>query len=175
MNEEIERALAALVGAPLWAMHRSGDLVSLQLGERRTLAASEESPERGIGQYSLDVACPWRLADDERILVGSGDLFTPADPDAEIETFDWEERGASWLDVRLDELQPELRSGSIVVERIDVDAFGGMRVQLSRGWRLDVFPNSTPTGHVTTEFWRLLRPGEDAPHLVVGTFGINRE
>jgi hypothetical protein len=104
--------------------------------------------------------------------VGSGDLLTPADPAEEPESFDWELPGASWLDVRLGELEP---AHPPVVEAANADAFGGVRLTLSGGRVLELFPNATPTGHVATEFWRLLRPGSDAPHFVVGTFGVDRE
>jgi hypothetical protein len=161
MNEELDRALAALHGLPLVAMARVGDMFSLRFGTD------------DVSAYAMLVACPWRIADGERILVGSGDLLTPADPDADLETFDWDAPGASWLDVRLDELRPELESGAMAVVRATADAFGGVRLELSRGWRVELFPSSTPTGHVTTEFWRLA--GGDGAQLVIGTFGINRE
>jgi hypothetical protein len=51
----------------------------------------------------------------------------------------------------------------------------GFSLELTGGMRLDAFPNSTPTGHVATEFWRLSRPGVPVPHFVVGTFGVERD
>src|SRR5215211_5755578 len=156
MRDEIERALAALVGLPLSAAGRTADLLRLQFG---------------AGEAVLDVACPWRLRDAERVLVGSGDLLTPADPAEEPETFDWEAPGASWLDVRLGELQAADAERPPVVASAAADALGGVRLGLTGGRVLELFPNATPTGHVSTEFWRLRRPGE--PDLAVGTFGIS--
>jgi len=61
------------------------------------------------------------------------------------------------------------------VEAVAGDAFGGLRLALSGGRALEVFPNATPSGHIATEFWRLLRPGTDEAQFVVGTFGAERE
>jgi hypothetical protein len=169
MQQEIERALRALVARPLRAAERVVDVLRLEFGG---------VPSNGTGDpgdaVALQVACAWRLTDGERVLVGSGDLFTPADPDEEPETFDWEPVGASWLDVRLAELGEKWSVAPLLVERAAADAFGGVRLELAGGLALELFPNSTPTGHVSTEFWRLERAGE-AEALVVGTFGVERE
>lgn len=165
MQREIERALHPLVGLHLRLATRRVDMLRLEFGAAAGDAAAT----------ALQVACAWRLADGERVLVGSGDLFTPADADEEPETFDWEPAGASWLDVRLGELA-EKRAGEAdapAVTAVSVDPFGGARLTLADGLTLELFPNSTPTGHVSTEFWRLTSAGAD--DFVVGTFGVERE
>ena len=161
MNAEIDRALSALVGAVLLAASREGDRLVLRVGVSDT------------DTHALHVAAPWRLTDGERVLVGSGDLLTPADPDGEPETFDWEPEGASWLDVRLAELAERRARGGPALSAAVADAFGGARLTFTDGRTLEIFPSSTPTGHVSTEFWRLARAGAD--DLVVGTFGVERE
>lgn len=160
---EIEQAVAPLVGLPLRSATRLVDLLELRFG------ADDD------GGYTLHIACPWRLADGERILVGSGDLFTPADPDEEPETFDWEQPGASWLDVRLGELWERFDGSPPAVRGIGVDPFGGLALALGSGMTLELFPASTPTGHIATEFWRLSQPGQGTPHVVFGTFGLERQ
>lgn len=174
MRDEVERVLALLVGLPLWGAGRSADLLWLQFGARQRMASPAGS-EHEVGEYTLHIACPWRLIDAERILVGSGDLLTPVDPDEDPETFDWEQPGASWMDVRLSELLPPDAPPRWVVEGVAGDGLGGFRLGLRGGVVLEVFPNATPSGHVTTEFWRLLRPGTGEPQFVVGTFGTDRE
>jgi hypothetical protein len=79
------------------------------------------------------------------------------------------------LDVRLEEVAAVHASSPPTVEALDADAFGGVRLTLGGALALELFPTSTPTGHVATEFWRLLRPGAAEPHLVVGTFGVELE
>lgn len=162
MTNDCEGALAELVGRRLLAADRVVDVLILRFG------GDGDGDER-----ALHVACPWRLADAERVLVGAGDLLTPADPDGEPESFDWEPPGASWLDVRLDELAARRGAAPPTVTAVSADPFGGLRLGLSDGLVLELFPNSTPTGHVSTEFWRLSAPG--AADIVVGTFGVERE
>jgi len=174
VKDDIDQALAPLVGLPMWAASRTADRLTLQFGERQRVV-DDEGGEREVGLYALDVACPWRLAAPDRILVGSGDLLTPADPEEEIETFDWDVPGASWLDVRLEEVAAAHASSPPAVAAIDADPFGGVRLTLSGALALELFPTSTPTGHVATEFWRLLRLGAAEPHFVVGTFGVELE
>lgn len=166
MHQDIEQALQALTGAPLLGVSRMVDTLRLDFADR---------PPHAAGGVALHVACAWRLTDGERILVGSGDLFTPADPDEEPATFDWEPAGASWLDVRLGELAATRAAAAHppAVSQVTVDPFGGVRIALTDGFVLELFPSSTPTGHVSTEFWRLTRAGAD--DFVVGTFGVERE
>lgn len=174
MQAEVAAALTPLLGHTIWAAGRTADLVWLQIGERR-LVPSLDNGQGEVGTYALHLSCPWRLINRERVLVGSGDLLTPADPDAEIETFDWDAPGANWLDVRLAELWTGAGIALPRIEGVEPDPYGGFALHLTGGMRLDAFPNSSPTGHVATEFWRLLQPGTEALHFVVGTFGIERD
>ena len=121
----------------------------------------------------LQVSCAWRLADQEHVLVASGDLFAPADPDADLETFDWETPDATWWDVALARALAA-RAPPPVVARVEPDVLGGLRLELDEGLVFEAFANSTSAPHVETEFWRL---GEaaDATQLVVGTNGATIE
>ena len=140
-------------------------MFTVQLGERR------EVDGETIGEYALHIACAWRIAGPIGILAGSGDLFTPADAEADLESFDWDVAGASWWDARMEEISSLLASG-VAVTTFLADSFGGVRLVCTGGIELEIFPNSSPAPHVETEFWRLLRPGQAADHVVVATTGI---
>ena len=170
---ELDTALAALAGLALAQFGRAGDTLWIQLGPLHTIEG-DEGP-REVGTHALHVSCPWRWCASDRVLVGSGDLLTPADAGVELEDYDWDEPGASWLDVRLGELNERLAASPRTVRRAARDAWLGLRLELDDDSLVELFPNSTPTGHVSTEFWRVLQPGSDAAHLVTGTFGIDRE
>ena len=170
----MDDALAALAGLPVVTLARAGDALWLHLGERRTVEAADGPRE--VGTHAIVVACPWRWVAPDRVIVGSGDLLTPADADVELDDFDWDEPGASWLDVRLGELVVRLADAPLAVRHAARDAWLGLRVELDDGSALECFANSTPTGHVSTEFWRVMRERvEGTEHLVAGTFGIDRE
>lgn len=119
----------------------------------------------------MQIACSWRIAGPTSILVASGDLFTPADEDAEIESFDWDLPGASWWDYRMKEVAT-LLSENVVVTTFIADSYGGVRLVCTGGLEIELFPNSSPAPHVETEFWRLTRAAEGERYVVVGTKGV---
>jgi hypothetical protein len=169
MHPDLTQALAPLVGLPLWGPARASNMLSLQFGPAGHSPAARV-PNGAAGAYALHVFCAWRLARGGAILAASGDLFTPADPDEDLETFDYDRPGATWWDERLAAYFGG--GGAPAVTAADADALGGVRLALDDGAVLELFPNSAPAPHYETEFWRLLRPGRPDPHLVVGTWGV---
>jgi len=165
LKDIIERVLAQLVGLRMWGLSREADLLVVQFGDRRQVG------ERTVGSFTLQIACAWRVAGPTSILAASGDLFTPADPDAELETFDWDVPGASWWDVQMQEVMRMLEPEKTVTTFM-ADSYGGVRLVCTGGVELEVFPNSSPAAHVETEFWRLIRGGQTDDYLMVGTSGI---
>ena len=177
MKDDIERALAPLTGLPLWGASRESNMLALQFGERRS-SPTRADPGREVGGYTLRVYCAWRLTRGATILAGSGDLYTPADPDDDLETFDYDAPGATWWDVRLAAyLDAATGDGkpAPAVTAVSADALGGVRVSLADGVAIEVFPNSSAAERFETEFWRLVRPGTADPHVVVGTFGVEQQ
>lgn len=179
-RDAVARALAPLVGLAVWGPARESNMLALQLGERRP-APTRADPRRELGAYALHVFCAWRLLRGDRIVAGSGDLFTPADPDDDLETFDFDVPGSTWWDVRLaDHFATALPADGAAappapptVTAVAADTLGGARLTLSDGAVLEILPNSSPAEHFETEFWRLR--GGDGADVVVGTFGVDRE
>ncbi|HKN65651.1 MAG TPA: hypothetical protein VJW73_05205 [Gemmatimonadaceae bacterium] len=165
LKEIVERILAPLTGLRMWGLGREADVLIVQFGERRE---AEGSP---VGAYTLRVACAWRLAGPTALLVASGDLFTPADEKADLETFDWDVRGASWWDVRMDDVG-RLLEQPVTITTFLADSYGGVRLVATGGIELEIFPNSSPSPLVETEFWRLVRGGDSEDYVTVGTTGI---
>ena len=173
LDAALDAALDALAGLALSRLGRTGDTLWIQLGPLREIDG-DDGP-REVGAWALHVACPWRWLATDRLVVGSGDLLTPADADVELEDYDWDEPGASWLDVRLGELAAHLAGSPASIFRATRDRWLGLRLELDDDTMIELFPNSTATGHVSTEFWRLFQPGTGGAHLVTGTFGVDRE
>jgi hypothetical protein len=177
MKAEVERALAPLVGLPLWGADRESNMLALHFGERRP-SPTRADPARVVGGFTLRVYCAWRLARGSTILAGSGDLFTPADPAEDLETFDYEAPGATWWDVRVAAyLAAAAGDGkpAPAVTAVAGDALGGACVTLGDGAALEIFPNSAPAEEFETEFWRVVQPGTSEPAVSVGTFGVERQ
>lgn len=174
MKTEIESELAALRGRRLLGAVRSGGMLQLQFGEPHDGHAGGNGAA-AAPLYLLHVSCTWRIASTDGILTGSGDYFTPADPDADPEGFDWEEPGANWSDVRLDALMSAIAAEPPAVTSIAADDVGGMQLALSSNLTLVVFPDSSHAEHVESEFWRVVRHGDGSPQFVVSSSGIERQ
>jgi hypothetical protein len=145
----------------------------LQLGERR-MRPDVQLGRREVGAYALHVSCPWRLVGPEGVVVASGDLFTPADPLADLEDFEWDATGANWCDVRLQAFIVATADAPLAVSVVSADELGSLRLSFGDQFVFDIFPDSSYAAHVESEFWRLLQPGSGAPHFVVGSEGIAR-
>jgi hypothetical protein len=156
---QLERVLAPLVGLRVWGPGRDSNMLSLRFGDPPA------------GGHALRVYCAWRLSRGDVVLAGSADLFTPADPDEDLETFDYEEPGATWWDVRMAAALGAGPGEGPAVTAVAADALGGLRLALDDGAVFEVFPNSAPAEHFETEFWRLVRAEPAEPHVVVGLAG----
>jgi len=165
LKDIVERILAPLIGHSVWEIRREADILVVQFGDRL------EVDERTVGAFTLQIACAWRIAGPTSILAASGDLFTPAEPDADLESFDWDVAGASWWDVRVLEVM-QLLEQVVTVSTFMADSYGGVRLVCTGGLELEIFPNSSPSPHIETEFWRLVRGGRADDYVMVGTSGI---
>jgi hypothetical protein len=145
----------------------------LSLGERR-MRPDDQLGRREVGEFALHVSCPWRLVGPDGLIVASGDLFTPADPVADPANFEWDRPGANWWDVCLQAFIAATAESPLAVTSVSADELGSLRLFLGDEFLLDVFPDSSHAAHVESEFWRLVQPGTGAPHLVVGSEGIER-
>jgi hypothetical protein len=121
-----------------------------------------------VGDYALRVQCAWRITGPNGIVVASRDRYFPAgDPNNEPPDWQWDVQGAN----RCDELVKAWSSGhAYVVGSARADSLGGLTLDLSQEFRLEVFPDDS----LDSEHWRLLRPATDAPHFVVTGAGIEQ-
>ena len=169
VRAEIESATAALIGKPLWTCRRAADMATFQFGGRIKGVDYYGRPSQ-VGDYALHVQCAWRITRGDEIVVGSGDLYYPAEYQNEHEEFpadfDWRKHPN-----RRDKLLRLLFENDVrefIVQRIEVGIAGNLRIELSGGFVLDVFPDYS----LDSEHWRLFAPGKDEPHFVVTGRGI---
>jgi hypothetical protein len=173
LKADIEAALRSLVGLPMWGPTRAANMLSLQFGEPR-LAPTRRDPTREAGERALNMFCPWRLVRGRELIAGSGDLYTPADAEADLESFDWDARGATWWDRRLGQFFAA-QGEPLVVRDALADPIGGFTLSFDGNVRIEVFPASAAAPHVETEHWRLFGPGTSEAHFVVTADGIYRD
>lgn len=164
--DEIRRQLSPLIGLKVSIARRAADMRMLQFGTIRQV------PGGSVGEYGLHIQCPWRLEGPSGIITGRNDLWEAANPTDKIDWGVWHyDKDENLQDKRLQELlqgyDEATRStvnatDDFVVERIDADDFGGATITLTGGYRLSLFPAGS-----LGEDWRLLSPGNDAPHFVI--------
>ena len=170
MQTEIERRLADLIGLSLWDAGRVVDMTWFQFGDQRTIPGQGPESTRMAGTYALHVQCAWRISDPKGIVVASDDRYFAAgdNPFGIEDAFDWIRPGANRCDERLAAFFANRVQTPPVVTSCYADDFGGLRLRLSNGVTLEVFPdNSLPNEH-----WRLFQPGNDTSHFVVTGNGI---
>lgn len=165
----IQNKLKCLVGLQLVIARLGGSMRGFHFGEitRNTIKG------KSSGEFSLHIQCPWRIEYKNSIFTGNNDLWCPADPEQDI---DWETWNFEENDNLQDKLLGELLRGYdsstrsfenntslLFVEMISSDIYGGVRISLSGGYELVIFPTGT-----TDEDWRMLNHVEGSHFVIVG-------
>ena len=116
----------------------------------------------------MHVECAWRIAQEERVLAGSVDVYYPADLRIEepLPGDAWD-KGPNRLEVLMRALFEEGKR-EFIVRRVDVGAAGALSIVMDGGLSLDVLPQNS----LSDEYWRLFRPHTDDKHFVVTGRGI---
>jgi hypothetical protein len=171
LADEIGKAFAPLIGLRL-ALSRYSGMQSFHFGEVRRV-------ERGsIGQFAFHVQCPWRIVAHDRIVTGSPDHWYPADENVDWNAWEKDRSTPSLQEERILELfcgyDPDTGAcenitKELLVETVDADNCGGVQVQMSGGYSLQLFPAGALFDG--SEHWRLFQPDRDADHFVFTSQG----
>ncbi|MFT4113407.1 hypothetical protein [Silvibacterium sp.] len=151
--------LNALVGLPLTGATRAGAMAMFSFGTVRDV----QTP-RGIRQkpdFSLHPQCAWRLVGGDSVLLGSSDLYYPADGSEDCSNFDWDIPSASRRDVLMGDLMRG--SDQLIVTRAELGLAGALHIWFDQNYCLEIMPNNS----IEDEYWRLFKPGTNDRHLVV--------
>jgi len=167
IQRDATNALSPLIGEPLSDIGRAVDLALVCFG-RYVDVPDYDGFAQPVPEYALYLQCPFRLAGDGEVLLASQDMYYPGDdPLGNRERFRCDVAGATWFDARAFALRPFLQSRMPTVARVDVDMFGGIRLELSHGLLLEAFP-VTSFPH---EEWRFFKHRSNVPHFVVFDVG----
>jgi hypothetical protein len=77
--------------------------------------------------------------------------------------FDWDQPGVNRCDERVSMFLEERQDAPLIVEEVQADVVGSLRLILSGGYVLEVFPDDSVGG----EYWRFFQPSTEAEHFVV--------
>lgn len=171
MKKEIKTALSKLLYLKLQYAGRASNLFWLGFGE--LISVTRKGETKTVAEYALNIQCSWRISKGEKILVASRDFYSPFSGwEEDNGDFDWDVQGNNRFDERI---KPFLESvqGNIIVESIESDDVGGLKVFLSEGFVLEVFPDSSEDDEYS-EFWRFFNRKDGSPHFVVAGNGIDK-
>lgn len=167
MITDIESTLNQLVGKPLISLGRAGNLIWFFFG-KYIINKNKIGIERKVGEYVLHVQCSWRLVNENKILVGSKDIYMPhSQHKGEGEEFDWDIEGMNRFDEQAKALN-EYCKARLFVEQIQADSLGGVKIYFKNNHVLELFPDDSSND----EFWRFFSYIDNSPHLVVTGKGI---
>ena len=161
MKNDVQNAVGALVGMPLWSLGRAADLAWFEFGSRRTVK-DWKGKEKEVGDYALHVQCPWRIRLGDSIVVGRGDIFCTPEETSEPTPADFDWQKANRFDrVVLELFQNESRQ--FTVRAVESGGAGSLTIELEDGYQLEIFPHDSESD----EHWRFFQPQTEEPHFVV--------
>ncbi|MFP3668711.1 MULTISPECIES: hypothetical protein [Priestia] len=172
MREAIRSQIGKLIGLNLRYAGRASNLFWLGFGEMISVTRRGKTEE--LAEYALDIQCSWRITKDNKILVGSRDFYSPRTGwNEENDDFDWDVQGNNRFDERIEPFIENAKE-HVTVERVEPDEVGGLKIFLSQGYLLEVFPDTSEDDEYS-EFWRFFNRRENSPHFVVTGNGIENE
>src|ERR1700690_115183 len=131
------------------------------------------SLEDAAGLYTLGVECPWRIRKDDMIVVGSEDYYERAEDNLD-ETWQAGTSTGHLQNQKLAELLGEVRGDCVintgtgmVVQSVQEEPCKGLRIGLTEGYTLEVFPASRSQME-----WIFMIPGQRSLVLMNGV--VNR-
>ena len=172
MRDAIRSQIGKLIGLNLRYAGRASNLFWLGLGEMISVTRRGKTEE--LAEYALNIQCSWRITKDNKILVGSRDFYSPRTGwNEENDDFDWDVQGNNRFDERIESFIENAKE-HVTVERVEPDEVGGLKIFLSQGYLLEVFPDTSEDDEYS-EFWRFFNRRENSPHFVVTGNGIENE
>ncbi|MDW4511809.1 hypothetical protein R7236_25890 [Priestia megaterium] len=172
MREAIRSQIGKLIGLDLRYAGRASNLFWLGFGEMISVTRRGKTEE--LAEYALDIQCSWRITKDNKILVGSQDFYSPRTGwNEKNDDFDWDVQGNNRFDERIESFIENAKE-HVTVERVEPDEIGGLKIFLSQGYLLEVFPDTSEDDEYS-EFWRFFNRRENSPHFVVTGNGIENE
>lgn len=174
MKRTIENQLNLLIGLPLWNAGRTESLVWFDFGNEVSKVPASNGKMALVAEYKIDTESAWHIRGKKGIIVGSADRFYAAgrNPYKGFEDTDWEDRpGENRCDERLKKFIKRQREDFLVVVSAEANAWGGLTINLSKGFAIEIFQ------HITVgEYWRMFHSvNKRKKHFVVTPYGVEME
>lgn len=143
--------LQVLIGLPLRVARRACDMRGFHFGQIN----------RDMGEYALHLLCSWRIEGPDEIITGHRDLWSPKRDEDWDDDWDYEVN-ENLQDWKIGQLLTDRENKSfynhsddkLIVESVDIHAFGDLVISLKGGYRIVTFLN-----HSRGESWLFFAPG----------------
>jgi len=149
-------------GQPLIDIGRAADMAWICFGDIiKVKNYKGEYVEKS--SFALHLQCPWRMVDtvNKKILFTAYDMYLPNSSTEWTEDFDWDIQGINRYDEQAKKWFGDNKN--IIVEEIELDELGDLKIILSNHYNIEVFVNKSNE----TECWRFFEPGKDKEHFVM--------
>ena len=147
----MQQVFLELVGMNLSDARRAADMEMFHFGSATPAPSAGGSRETDF-QFALHVQCAWRFVRNERVWVGSRDLYHPAalsENESVPDGFDWG-RDANRRDALVASLLEHHRR-NLRVKHVQLELAGRLTIAFERDLYLEVFPDDAFAG----EHWRI--------------------
>lgn len=170
MKEVIMSELGKLAGLKLQDAGRASNLFWLGFGDIIQIIRRGKTLE--TAEYALHIQCAWRITLKNKIAVASRDFYSPSSEwDGDMDDFDWDIQGNNRFDERINAFIKD--NERLMVQKIESDEFGGLKIYLSDGYKLEVFPDSSEDDE-QSEHWRFFKRKDNSPHFVSTGMGTEK-
>jgi hypothetical protein len=154
-----EKVLKLLEGKTVHSIGRTGSMLWIGFGQQIWVKDHEENLIEKP-QIELNLQCPWRIRKNNNILLASNDIFEPNTKIKKGEVFNWEEKGTSCFDTKIEEL--DLNRSNMKVTQVKISKTEEIKIYLSEGNLLETFID-TSTG---IECWRIIDWGISGKSII---------
>jgi hypothetical protein len=125
-------------------------MLSVEFGDLHEVS-TREGGNKSVYGWTIQIQCPWRISQSGRIVAAYRDFYFSDVPLKSVDVMN-----KSRFDSVLLHLCAELDALAPVVTSVESDDTGGFTVNMSHGYRLEVFPaESMESG----KHWRIYEPG----------------
>lgn len=129
------------------ALRRVADALWIGFGEEAIVILSDGKEHKRY-EYMLRVQCPFRILNQQSVILGSQDMHYPRDVTTASD-FSWKQKGKSVLDAAIETVMSQ---GCITVTAVSVEDNGSLHIALTNSMRFDAFVNGSLNN---IEYWRL--------------------
>lgn len=153
----IKNHINKISGQSIFRIGRASDMLWIQFG-KSIIVKNYKGIEVEKGEYAIHVQCPWRFCRQDKIILGSRDIFIPCNGVSEQE-FNWDISGMSIFDNKCKTINEGIAP---IVKEAKVDGLGTLKIIFDNELVFEAITDSKEE----IEFWRFIN-NNTKEHIVV--------